>query len=28
MGEMAELFNEASESLVGYWHDVGPAAVQ
>ena len=26
--EMAELLNEASESLVGYWHDVGHAAVQ
>ena len=28
MDEMAELLNEASESLVGYWHDVGHAAVQ
>ena len=26
--EMAELLNEASERLVGYWHDVGHAAVQ
>jgi sugar phosphate isomerase/epimerase len=26
--EMAELLNEASESLVGYWHDVGHAEVQ
>ena len=28
MDEMAELLNEASESLVGYWHDVGHAEVQ
>ena len=28
MDEMAELLNEAPESLVGYWHDVGHAAVQ
>ena len=26
--EMAELLNEVSESLVGYWHDVGHAEVQ
>ena len=26
--EMAELLNEISESLVGYWHDVGHAEVQ
>jgi sugar phosphate isomerase/epimerase len=26
--EMAELLNDASESLVGYWHDVGHAEVQ
>jgi len=28
MDEMTELLNEAAESLVGYWHDVGHAAVQ
>ena len=28
MDEMAELLNEVSESLVGYWHDVGHAEVQ
>ena len=28
MDEMAELLNEISESLVGYWHDVGHAEVQ
>ena len=28
MDEMAELLNEISEGLVGYWHDVGHAAVQ
>jgi sugar phosphate isomerase/epimerase len=28
MDEMAELLNEVSESLVGYWHDVGHAKVQ
>jgi sugar phosphate isomerase/epimerase len=28
MDEMAELLNEAPESLVGYWHDVGHAEVQ
>jgi sugar phosphate isomerase/epimerase len=28
MDEMAELLNETPESLVGYWHDVGHAAVQ
>ncbi len=28
MDEMAELLNEASENLVGYWHDVGHAEVQ
>ena len=28
MDEMAELLNETSESLVGYWHDVGHAEVQ
>ena len=28
MEEMAELLNEVSESLVGYWHDVGHAEVQ
>ncbi|OGN96422.1 MAG: hypothetical protein A2Z77_02875 [Chloroflexi bacterium RBG_13_51_36] len=28
MGEMAELLNEVSESLIGYWHDVGRAEVQ
>jgi sugar phosphate isomerase/epimerase len=26
--EMAELLNEVSDSLVGYWHDVGHAEVQ
>ncbi len=26
--EMAELLNEAPESLVGYWHDIGHAEVQ
>jgi sugar phosphate isomerase/epimerase len=28
MDEMAELLNEVSESLAGYWHDVGHAEVQ
>jgi len=28
MDEMTELLNEASENLVGYWHDVGHAEVQ
>ena len=28
MDEMAELLNEVSGSLVGYWHDVGHAEVQ
>ena len=28
MDEMAELLSEVSESLVGYWHDVGHAEVQ
>ena len=28
MDEMAELLNEISESMVGYWHDVGHAEVQ
>jgi sugar phosphate isomerase/epimerase len=28
MDEMAELLNDASESPVGYWHDVGHAEVQ
>jgi sugar phosphate isomerase/epimerase len=28
MDEMTELLNEVSESLVGYWHDVGHAEVQ
>lgn len=28
MDEMAELLNEVSEGLVGYWHDVGHAEVQ
>ena len=28
MDEMAELLNEVSENLVGYWHDVGHAEVQ
>jgi sugar phosphate isomerase/epimerase len=28
MDEMATLLNEVSESLVGYWHDVGHAEVQ
>jgi len=28
MDEMAELLEEVSESLVGYWHDVGHAEVQ
>ncbi len=28
MDEMAELLNGASDSLVGYWHDVGHAEVQ
>jgi sugar phosphate isomerase/epimerase len=28
MNEMTELLNEVSESLVGYWHDVGHAEVQ
>jgi len=28
MDEMAELLNEISESLVGYWHDIGHAEVQ
>lgn len=28
MDEMAELLNDVSESLVGYWHDVGHAEVQ
>ena len=28
MDEMAELLNDISESLVGYWHDVGHAEVQ
>ena len=28
MDEMAELLNGVSESLVGYWHDVGHAEVQ
>jgi sugar phosphate isomerase/epimerase len=28
MDEMAELLDEVSESLVGYWHDVGHAEVQ
>jgi sugar phosphate isomerase/epimerase len=28
MDEMAEMLNEVSENLVGYWHDVGHAEVQ
>jgi sugar phosphate isomerase/epimerase len=28
MDEMTELLNEVSETLVGYWHDVGHAEVQ
>jgi sugar phosphate isomerase/epimerase len=28
MDEMTELLNEVSQSLVGYWHDVGHAEVQ
>jgi sugar phosphate isomerase/epimerase len=28
MDEMAELLNEVSKNLVGYWHDVGHAEVQ
>ena len=28
IAEMAELLNEAPESLVGYWHDIGHAEVQ